>query len=233
MISNRIPSRTLRTAVVAGALAVAAFAYAAQAGASTVYVCAKHKGGTVRVVTARAHCHRGESKLSWNTSQAGASGANGKEGPRGKEGPQGKEGPAGKDGANGAVAGYFASNEALVDFTGAVEVTILKRTLPAGNYIVFAKTTLSSQATAVIRAGAHCELLDGTTVLDTSLWSQWLVTYGAAYTGDTTLSLQAALSTKAPSTLSLTCNDLSADEKSQTIGAQFSQIDAIQTSQNS
>lgn len=226
-------------AVAAGTLAIAVPVYAApRAEASTIYVCANRGSGAVRIVSKGARCRRGESKLSWSTmGSAGASGTNGaggKEGAKGKEGPQGKEGPAGKNGLNGAVAGYFASSLGPVWFTEAVEVTVVSKTIPAGDYLVFAKTAIYSTAGLAVRAGAVCELLDDGMVIDSSLWSQALAKWGGGtFVGESTLSEQAALSTKAPSTLSLTCSDRSADEGGQTIGAYFSQIDAVQTTQNS
>lgn len=223
-------------ALTAGVLAIAAPIYAApQAEASTIYVCANRASGAVRIVARGAKCRRGESKLSWSTAGlAGANGASGKEGAQGREGAQGKEGATGKNGLNGAVAGYFASSLGPVWFTEAVEVPVVSKTIPAGNYLVFAKTAIYSTATAAVRAGAVCELLDDGMVIDSSLWSQALAKWGGGtFIGESTLFEQSALSTKAPSTLSLTCSDRSADEGGQTIGAYFSQIDAVQTTQNS
>jgi len=221
---------TPRLVAVAAGLTLAASALAAApAGASSVYACAKAKGGTLRIVGRTARCHRGEHRLSLGS---GPTGSQGPQGAQGKEGPQGKEGAAGKNGLNGAVAGYFASDLSAVPFTGAFEVTVVSKTIPAGNYIVWAKTALFSEAPAVIRAGAFCELRDDGNVLDTALWSQWLVSEGATDIAETTLPLQAALSTKATSTLSLVCSDTSADEHGQTIAAYYSQIEVVQTSQN-
>jgi hypothetical protein len=245
MICNRTLDPKLGVVAVAGTLALAATVLAApQADAATLYLCAKHRGGAVRVVSRKAHCHRGETKLSLGGG-AGAAGVNGHEGPRGKEGPSGKEGPpgkegkegkegrAGKDGLNGAVAGYFASNTSYLYFTGAVEVTVVSKTIPAGNYLVFGKTVIVSGATAPVRAGAFCELRDNGSELDMSQFTQTLSKWGGAYYDISSLPLQAALSTNGPTTLSIACYDQSADENSQWIAAEFSQIDAIQTTQNS
>jgi hypothetical protein len=234
---NRIFYRA--AVVAAGALAIGALVYAApQAEAATVYVCANRDSGVVRMVARTARCRRGESKLSWSTTGPaganGANGANGKDGAQGREGAQGKEGAVGKNGLNGAVAGYFASNFGPVWFTEAVEVTVVSKTIPPGNYLVFAKTAIYSTAGAAVRAGAVCELLDNGTVIDASLWTQTLAKWGGGtFMGESTLPEQAALSTKEPTTLTLTCSDRSADESGQTIGAYFSQIDAVQTTQNS
>jgi hypothetical protein len=227
MISKTIANAKIATVTASLTLAASALA-AAPAGAATVYVCAKAKGGTVRIVGRSASCHRGEHKLSLGTGPAGPQGL------QGKEGSQGKEGAAGHNGADGAVAGYFASHEAPVLFTAAAEVSIVSKTIPAGNYIVFGKTAVFSGAEGGVFAGAQCELRDGANTLDTAVWMQLLPFLGGTfYGGSTTLPLQAALSTTAPSTLSILCSDRSPDLANQYVDAAYAQLEAIQTSRNS
>ena len=76
---------------VAGALLFAAFTAVSAAQAATIYACVK-KSGSIRVVTKKAKCKRGESKLSWNTAgPAGKNGANGGNGANGANGANGKD----------------------------------------------------------------------------------------------------------------------------------------------
>lgn len=84
-----------------GALLLAAFGAASQAEAATIYGCVKKKGGTIHIVTKKAKCKKGESKLSWNS-----------EGPAGKNGTGGTNGTNGINGANGTPAGtrFFATD---------------------------------------------------------------------------------------------------------------------------
>lgn len=101
------------------ALLVGTLAAASQAQATTIYACYKKTAGTVRIVTAKAKCKKGEAKVSWGTTgkdgvngapgATGAGGANGKEGGAGKEGKEGKagkEGAPGKEGPAGTALAY-------------------------------------------------------------------------------------------------------------------------------
>ncbi len=229
---------TTRLTAAAGAvatLALAALASSPPASAQTIYACVNKRTGAARLYyTREPRCKRGQARLSWNTQgPAGRNGANGKNGATGKTGPTGKNGTNGTNGNNGAVAGYSASEPAFTEFTGKKEVTILAKTVPAGSYVVSAKTVLSSSATLGIRAAGVCELLNGGAVVDTSGWDAGLVQESTKYIGEATLSLQAAVSVKATTVLSLVCSDLSPDEDAQLIGAALSQIAAVQTTQNS
>jgi hypothetical protein len=218
-------SRRLTSAVgMLVAAAFAALASAPSARAATIYACVNKRTGAVR----------GQARLSWNTQgHAGRNGANGKNGTNGKNGANGKNGTAGINGTNGVVAVYAASGSALVELTGKKGVTVLTKTVPAGSYIVSVKTVVSSTATAPVRAASACELQDGSPgALDTAGWDTGLVSDSGSFIGEATLSLQAVVSVKATTVLSLVCSDLSPDEGGQKIGAAFSQIAAVQTTQN-
>ncbi|MGD0453645.1 MAG: collagen-like protein [Solirubrobacteraceae bacterium] len=235
MSSTGISPRITAAAGAVATLALAALVSPPPTSAATIYACVNKRTGAARLFYTKApRCKRGQARLSWNTQgPAGRNGANGRNGATGKTGPTGKNGTNGINGSNGAVAGYSASEPAFMEFTGKKEVTILAKTVPAGSYIVSAKTVLSSSATLGIRAAGVCELLDGGAVVDTSGWDAGLVQESAKYIGEATLSLQAAVSVKATTVLSLVCSDLSPDEDAQLIGATFSQIAAVQTTQNS
>jgi hypothetical protein len=157
-------ARTPIALLAAGACALALLALAPQANASTLYACVK-KNGSARLFTSRPRCRHGEKRLAWNIE-----GPRGPQGSRGKEGHAGKNGPGGvngTNGANGAAGGFSATSEALKAFTGAAEVPIVSKALPAGSYLVFAKTVVVANATEERIYGASCELFDGAT-LDTS-----------------------------------------------------------------
>lgn len=230
-----------RLAPLVGVLAassVGVLAAAPPAGAATIYACVNRHTGSVRVFTRKPICRKHEVRVSWNTQgYVGKTGAPGKTGATGKTGPTGKtgaEGPKGATGPNGVANGYSASGKEPVEFTGKKEVTVVSKSVPAGNYIVSAKTVVSSSATAAIRAAAVCELLIGGpgTVADTAGWNTGLAQESAEFVGEATLSLEAAVTVKAETVLSLVCTDLSPDTNTQTIGAASSQLVAVQTAHN-
>jgi hypothetical protein len=232
-----------RLAPVVGVLAASllgVLASAPQAGAATLYACVNRHNGSVRVFTRRPICRKHEIRVSWNTQgSVGKTGAPGKNGATGKTGPTGKTGLTGPTGPNGAANGYSASAPAFAEFTGKKEATILTKTISAGNYIVSAKTVVSSSATAFTRGAAVCELLVGGpgAAADTAGWDAGLVEESGKFVGESTLSLDAAVTVKATTVLSLVCSDLSPDASPNTneqkVGAAFSQLVAVQTTQNS
>jgi hypothetical protein len=230
-----------RLAPVVGALAaslVGALAAAPQASAATLYACVNRHTGSVRVFTRRPICRRHEVRVSWNTQgYVGKTGAPGKNGINGKNGANGKNGTNGTNGANGAANGYFVSVPEFTEFTDKTEATVLSEAIPAGSYIVSAKTVISSSAKAESRAASVCELLVGGVVADTSGWDAGLVGESGKWVGETTLALDAAVTVKARTTLSIVCSDLSSDASPNTneqkVGAAFSQLVAVQTTQNS
>lgn len=220
------------------ALALGALVVASSAGASTLYACVNKRTGAARLFAYKPKCKRGQARLSWNTQgPAGRNGANGKNGATGKTGPGGKTGAQGLIGPSGAVGGYAASEPASVEFTGkkeAARVTVLTNTLTAGSYLVFAKTVVSSSATSPTRAAGVCELLEGTAPIDTSGWDTELaMVLSGSYISEATLSLEAAVSLKATTALSIVCSDLSPDEAGLKVGAASSQLVAVRTTGNS
>jgi hypothetical protein len=230
--------RAVKSASALAVIVLAALGVASSAGASTLYACVNKRTGAARLFSYKPRCKRGQERLSWNTvGPAGKNGANGKNGATGKAGPTGKTGNPGSSGTNGAVAGYSASQPASVEFTGkkeAARVTVLTKTVNAGNYLVFAKTVVSASASSPTRAAGVCELLEGTSTIDTSGWDTELApVISGSDISEEPLSLEAAVSLKATTALSLVCSDLSPDEDGLKIGAAFSQLLAVQTNQNS
>ena len=230
-----------RLAPVVGALAASllgVLAAAPQASAATLYACVNRHTGSVRVFTRRPVCRKHEIRVSWNTQgYVGKTGAPGKNGINGKNGANGKNGTNGTNGANGAANGYFVSVPEFTEFTGKTEATVLSEAIPAGSYIVSAKTVVSSSAKASTRAASVCELLVGGVVADTAGWDAGLVEESGKWVGETTLALDAAVTVKARTTLSIVCSDLSPDAapntNEQKVGAAFTQLVAVQTTQNS
>ncbi|HEY2633021.1 MAG TPA: hypothetical protein VGI26_11665 [Solirubrobacteraceae bacterium] len=90
MKSSNTHRRGISALLVAALLLVAAFAATSSASAATIYACQKKKSGTIHLVTKKAKCKKGETKISWNTI-----------GPAGKNGTNGANGANGKDGAPG------------------------------------------------------------------------------------------------------------------------------------
>lgn len=91
MKSSITHRRAIPALVVVASLLIAAFAAASSASAATIYACQKKKGGTIHLVTKKAKCKKGETKISWNTTgKAGKNGANGVNGVNGKDGAPGQ-----------------------------------------------------------------------------------------------------------------------------------------------
>jgi hypothetical protein len=235
VISRRLGSVTGALAV----LVLAALAVAPQAGAATLYACVNKRTATARVFTHRPFCRRNERLVAWNAQgPAGKNGANGKTGATGRTGATGatgKTGATGSAGTNAADGGYVAGTAAFTEFTGKKEATIVSKALPAGSYIVMAKTVLSATATTAVRAAGVCQLLEGgpSAVVDTSGWDTGLAGESGSFLGEATISLEGAVTLKATTVVSLVCSDVSPSSSEPKIGASFSQIVAVQTTQNS
>jgi hypothetical protein len=230
-------ARAMAVLAATGALLLAVFAAAPQAEASTLYACVKSKSGTARVFTKKPKCKKGESKISWNTA-----GPAGKNGSNGTNGTNGATGATGANGANGAVAGYSASKSAAVNIIGGTleaPVVILTKTIPAGSYIVFAKSVIATGDTSNgAKWTAQCDLTDkpasGTSTVDTSTASGEVVTNFLFHTGFAALPLGMAITTTTESTLTLACTEVwntSATGKFE-MSATNSLITALQTSHN-
>jgi hypothetical protein len=101
------------------AASASASASAATSAATTIYACVSKKTGSMRIVSAKAKCKRGEHKLSWNAS-----------GPAGVPGATGAAGSPGAAGINGVGADYASSVLGPTELA-ASEVVVTK-TIPAG-----------------------------------------------------------------------------------------------------
>ncbi len=183
----------------------------AASGSNEISACVHHKGGGL--YKARK-CAKHDSRLTWNA-----------------------RGVRGKNGANGAVAGFSASQSLFVDFTSAGSMhpmTILTKQLPAGSFIISAKTELlGSTLSSGEYADDICRLSDGSSS-DNSRWSAPVVVPGLGnYLSDGTVSMNIAVSSASPSTATLSCFNDEGSQANYAAVAKNSQIDAIQTSSNS
>jgi hypothetical protein len=230
------PSRPaiLATVLAAAMLFLAALAVP-PARAATIYACVKKKTGAARIVSKRARCRRGETRLFWNVSgPAGTPGLNG------RSGAGGANGASGANGANGAVAGFTAGG-AGAPLAVEKETVVLSKVLPAGSYLVSAKVTIIGELNKAGRAVAFCLLADnpGTEYkkeeenLDLAVWLlPFQEETATRFVGVLAQPLEAAVQATGPNVLSLVC----IESKSTTPGAKVIAgapvINAVQTSHN-
>ncbi|HWZ71197.1 MAG TPA: hypothetical protein VN326_06920 [Casimicrobiaceae bacterium] len=156
-------------------------AYAGIPGDNTINGCYNKVGGGLRVIDATVtQCKSNETPISWN-----------EVGPEGPVGPIGPQGPQGAMGAAGASDAYVAKSRGasgLLD--GHVDIVAL--TVPAGDYVISAKTRLLNGDT--VGQIVECRLSTGD-------FSTGNVIAG----GDVTIPLQDTASFAATSTLTLRC----------------------------
>lgn len=160
----------------------------------------------------------------------GANGANGANGPNGANGANGVDGTDGIDGAkgadgsngvngtngtNGTIAPLSAKQGATALPTGAPATTVVELAVPAGSYVVLAKTQLSHTGAGDT---VECSLKAGTTTLD-QVAMKTLPALAAI-----PASLQAVATAASPTQLSVQCNVAVANG-----AANFSSLIAIPT----
>jgi hypothetical protein len=167
----------------------------------------------------------------------------GANGTNGTNGANGAAGPVGATGAAGAVQGLSATEGTPVTFTtGTVgsPTTVLTLNLPAGNFLVNAKNVVTAidsvTPTSADYADATCQLVDGSTSdtgwLDTQFTDETSL-FGSFF-ARATLPTEIAVSSAAPSTVTLGCDELAAHPVADvTLVASYAQIQAVQTTSNS
>lgn len=212
---RRVPVLALGvTALVIGA---GGGAYAASKAGGAIKVCVSHSNGTLYK---RKTCRRGDKKLKWNV-----------QGPAGRTGQQG---PRGLTGANGAAPGYWANDANPVVFTAGgdadAQPIVTLPGLPAGSYMVSAKTVAGGYGISPGNILVGCILTDGSAG-DESNAQMALLSLSGEYQAETPLTLQSALTTTSPSTVTLACYG-SSSASNTTLAAAFSQITAVQTTSN-
>jgi hypothetical protein len=243
-MSLPVTRKTSAMLAAVGALLIAAFAAAPQAQASTIYACVK-KNGTLRIVTSKTKCKKGETKQSWGAT--GPAGKNGTNGSNGTNGTNGSNGTNGTNGSNGAVGGFSATHTGTgVTFTTATEgspAVVVTRTLPAGNYIVNGKVeALLADTKTGGFASVECRLIDtpiggGTSASDTSTWASLInVPFIFIDLAQNTLPLDIAVNSPAhTSTIAIECWTGISEANGGTLTAEASNaaIVAVQTTVNS
>jgi hypothetical protein len=166
----------------------------------------------------------------------GASGTNGSNGSNGTNGAVGATGPTGGAGANGAVAGFFAQTSVTTPFTGASNVTILTKTLPAGNYVLTANETFLAASTATTtQFEVLCTLTDSapSTPSDTGVFEGLTNIVILVDTNQNSVNMTLAVNTTAPSTAKIACTDESNGGNTYQVSSQFAALSAVQTTTNS
>jgi hypothetical protein len=144
----------------------------------------------------------------------GANGANGIDGTDGIDGAKGTNGVNGTNGTNGTIAPLSSKQGATALPTGAA-ATVVELTVPAGSYVVLAKTQLSHTGAGDT---VECFLKAGTTTLD-QIAMKTLPALAAI-----PASLQAVTTTASSTQLSVQCNVAVANG-----AANFSSLIAIPT----
>jgi hypothetical protein len=118
-------------------------------------------------------------------------------GARGPAGPRGKQGAQGKPGANGVTHGYVAVKSDAIELVSSDLSAIVQVSLPAGSYIVSAKTVASSANGGA--TGVGCVLRDSSTeqidAADAAI----------AAAGSETLALAGAVTSTSAVTVTLDC----------------------------
>ncbi|MGH2849100.1 MAG: hypothetical protein ACRDLP_00615 [Solirubrobacteraceae bacterium] len=181
---------------------------------------------------------RGKSGAAGTAGAPGAFGATGPAGAGGAAGSAGSSGAAGAAGTNGAVAGFVASHAAAIDFTAGTSsspTTILTKNLPAGDFVVSAKTALVASTTTSPTSGSYvndtCQLADGSAsdqaVWNTSFSSESLL---GTFSASDTLPLAISVSSASTNTVTLSCWLESSSGASFGTQAELSQIQAVQVS---
>lgn len=132
----------------------------------------------------------------------GAAGVNGANGPNGANGANGIDGVDGTDGIDGTIKPLSATTETVVLPTATPPTTVVTLPVPAGSYVVFAKTQL-------FQSGAgdtvECVLRSGATPIDQAS----MKTLPAL--ASIPASLQAVVTTTSPSSFSLDCDLMTAN----------------------
>jgi len=145
----------------------------------------------------------------------GTNGTNGVDGADGTNGVDGAKGTNGVDGADGTVTPLSATKGLTALATAAPPVTVVELVVPAGNYVVLAKTQLSHTGAG---DSVECTLKAGTSTLD-QIAIKTLPALAAI-----PASLQAVTTTASPTQLSVQCRVLVASGE-----ANFSSLIAIPT----
>lgn len=145
----------------------------------------------------------------------GANGIDGADGSAGLDGTDGVDGTDGTDGADGTITPLSAKQGLTALPTASPPTTVVSLTVPAGNYVVLAKTQLSHSGAG---DSIDCTLKSGAAVID-QVAMKTLPALAAI-----PVPLQAVTTTASPSVLSVECDVMVANGS-----ADFSSLIAIPT----
>lgn len=208
-------------AAVALAISVGAVAYGA-GGSETISVCVHHRGGALYKAKS---CRARDEKLSW--AKQGPRGLRGPQGPRGKDGAQG---PAGAKGAAGAVAAYSIKRAEAFPFSASRQ--ILSLSLPAGNFVVRAKTTLETTATTSGYTFDVCSLTSTVgSFFDRAEFAASLAPILSSYIAASTLTMETPVSFRSPASVRIVCIDSQHSGNNFQVTAFDSSITAVQVNE--
>jgi hypothetical protein len=109
--------RHIATALIAaGVLLLPLIAAAPGADAAIIYACVKKHSGAARIVSKSSKCHKGESRIYWNS--YGVPGQRGATGPKGATGAKGSTGSKGENGIKGETGLAATTLWAVVEEKG-------------------------------------------------------------------------------------------------------------------
>ena len=170
----------------------------------------------------------------------GNNGTNGTNGTNGAQGAVGATGATGAAGAPGAVAGYSASNTSAVTIpsggSDGTFATVVSKVLPAGSYLVTAKSSVNATANSgqTGNVAPECDLDFNGSFADLAQAQGPLgpgILSIASYTA--TLVVEAPLTSASAVTVTLQCENQLGTQTNLSVAAANSQIQAVQTSHNS
>lgn len=133
----------------AGALLLAPLDAAPSADAAIIYACVKKHSGALRIVTRSSRCHKGESRIYWNSyGVQGPRGASGPKGATGAKGSKGETGPKGEAGPAATTLWAVAEEKGLLERggSGTVSATVLASSPGKGRYEVLFNRNISECA---------------------------------------------------------------------------------------
>ena len=199
-------------AIVAVAAGSAAFA-AIPDGNGVIHACYDNQSGQVRIYDSQTNlpksCGSKETAITWNKQgPQGLPGPKGDTGDPGAPGPQGDPGPQGERGPSDA---YKHRSQDFVTLSGNVSTEVTSLDLPAGSYVVSAKTIVGSNSAGSTLVGCGLLAYQGGNYVPWSAddGSVGYVNHQGGIQG-ATLANMTTVTLNAPGTVQLRCNSVDA-----------------------
>jgi hypothetical protein len=184
-----------RTLLRAAAVATCVFATYGSAAADEIHACITKTTGQLRVVSTTGQCKSNEAPLTWNVE--------GPVGPTGPQGPPGVDGQPGLVSAHQAEASGTPSGTPLGSFISGDLLTSMN--LPAGNWAIFARVRISSDASTEYAATCSIRVASPPQTEDEIGTLETVPTSGL--TNSKIVSMMAVTALTADGTVELRCND--------------------------